>query len=163
MSVGASGVDNRENIVTLSPLLRFFPVSGLCLGPKISWMGIFEEDFSENIFGLGMDIGYVGKSTVMPYIITSPHFAFMGSSYSEPYGENSSDQVFFLPFTAGLIIPAGKNLGVQLEVGYSIGFNMSSSQNTTANAFTIGLGICGLGEKVAVSVVNTLNLMTSAF
>jgi len=160
MSVGASGGD-RENIVTLCPTLRFFPVSGFCLGPRMSWMGEFIGSSSQNIFGVGMDIGYAHGTSIIPYILSSPHFAFVNSSYNYFGSSSSSDQVFFLPFTGGIIVPVGKNLGIQFELGYSMGFDMSSNQSP--NVFSIGIGICGLGEKLAVSVVNTFNLMTSAF
>jgi hypothetical protein len=158
LSMGGSGGSDRMNIVTLDPMIRFFPVSGLCLGPRITWMGEFSGDYSLNNFGLGMDIGYAGGSQAIPYFISSPHFVFISSNAS-----STSTQAFFLPFTAGMIIPAGSSLGIQLELGYSIGFNMGSGSGETANAFTIGIGVCGLGEKLAVSIVNTLNLMTSAF
>ena len=163
MSVKTNGVSDRGNILTLCPMVRFFPVSGLCLGPRISWMGIYEGSSRNNIFGLGMDIGYAGGSQVIPYFITSPHFAFVSSSSSNSYygSSSSSSQAFFLPFTAGMIIPTGSSLGIQLELGYSI--NTSSSLGEADNVFSIGIGVCGLGEKLAVSIVNTLNLMTSAF
>jgi hypothetical protein len=160
MTIGSNGGGDRDNIFTLCPILRFFPVTGLCLGPRISWMGMFEGSLNEDIFAVGMDVGYVGRANVISYLLTSPHFAFISTSGA--YGGGSA-QAFFLPFSAGVIIPAGQSLGIQLEAGYSIGFNTSSSQDPAANAFTIGIGVCGLGEKLAVSVVNTFNLMTSAF
>jgi hypothetical protein len=163
VTAGSSGGGDRENLFTLCPILRFFPVTGLCLGPRISWMGEFWPSFDINVFAAGMDIGYVGKANVISYLLTSPHYAFLGESSSGLSISSSSLTVFYLPFSAGVIIPVGQSLGIQLEAGYSIGFNTSPNQGSSSNAFSIGIGVCGLGEKLAVSVVNTLNLMSSAF
>ena len=94
----------------------------------------------------------------------SPHFVFISNSSSSEFSSNdNSSQVLFLPFTAGVIVPIGRGLGLEVEAGYSVGFNLSSSGSETANAVTIGVGICGIGRTTAVSIVNVFNLLTSAF
>jgi hypothetical protein len=86
------------------------------------------------------------------------------NGYPSTSSSSTSHQIFFLPFSAGLIIPVANNLGVQIEGGYSVGWNISSgNHDETLNAFTIGIGICGLGQKMAVSIVNFFNLLTSIY
>ena len=160
------GLAHSEYAANVSPTLRFFPIDRLCVGPKLSWTGTFGYAPEENIFGAGIDLGYGNGTSVFGYVITSPHFVFADAYYGAPgnYSNTSiHSKAFFLPFTGGIIIPVGKNIGIQLEGGYSVGFSMKSGQNETANAISIGFGVCGLGQKVAVSVLDAINLSGSAF
>ena len=169
MSLSASGSSSSIGMLMLSPMLRFFPATGFCLGPKLSWTGIYQSDMSENMFGLGAEIGYARGISTIPYFITSPHFEFINESQTVSPGNygsssrSSSSQAFFLPFSAGLIVPMGRGLGMQFEAGYSIGFNLGSGSSQTLNILSIGMGICGLGNTVAVSIVNMFDLLTSVF
>jgi hypothetical protein len=162
-----SSVPNSSgvNFVMLSPMMRFFPANNFCLGPKVSWIGMYPKNNSINMFGLGIDLGYAGGTSTIPYFLVSPQFMFASSSStSSGYSHTSSSQAFILPFTFGTIIPIGKSLGLQLEAGYNAQFDITSGggNSYTLNTITLGIGVCGLGQKVAVSVVNTFGLFLSS-
>jgi len=161
----------RLNSLNISPIIRFFPLNGVILGPKIDYARIAEsingKSDGVNLMGIGGEVGYIyGKSTVKPFIFTSPQFSVRledddDGVQDEPLSlikmqnKNSreDDVVFTLPFTGGLMIPLSDNLGLQLETGMKYKFDADYSTNT----FFFGFGVYGLGTKSAVSVMTTLN------
>lgn len=142
----------RKNLLLLSPIIRFFPANNIVFGPKISWTGMYYDEISMNVLGLGGEIGYVGNSRVSPYFLVSPHLT---ATMFDDYSSN----MFMLPFTVGTITPIMENVGIQLEVGYTLGFHEYFSTNT----FSVAVGICGLGERVAISLVNTVATLNQYF
>jgi hypothetical protein len=158
---------NRAHMVSFSPISRFFPANNFCFGPKFGWMSTFGKDYSSNAINLGGDIGFVGSgNSVLPYFIVSPHALIMGVSYtysSSSYGDRERDTSithFVLPLTAGLIIPlSGSGVAMQLEVGYSMSFEEYQKQNM----FSIGVGVSGLGRKIAVSFLNAIGIFGGMF
>jgi hypothetical protein len=151
-----SGGNNRQNVVNCDPIARFFPLRGLFAGPKISWTGEYLGTYTSNNVGLGADCGYMHAGSVSYYCFTSPHYVFSmnGSSYGK-----TGAITLWLPAAAGILIAAGSSLGVQLEIGYGIGFNKSQR----VDAYTIGLGVCGFGTKTLISVVNAMRIASAAF
>lgn len=134
----------RMNMLTLSPILRIFPSNNICVGPKVSFLGLFSDGENLTMFGIGGEIGVVGSSSNSPYFIVSPGFQIAGGS------DMDSENAFELPFAGGVILPVMKNIGMQVEAGLSFGFN----EEVTTNTFSISFGICGLGEKTVVSILN---------
>jgi hypothetical protein len=162
--------DYRINSLTFSPTLRFFPAHYFAIGPKVSWIGMFyhmgssgtyQYNLSMNTWGLGGEMGFVyGTEFIIPFIFAAPQASiikekdeFSSTFSSEPDDEPDVEQMFVLPFSAGAIIPVGKNLGIQIETGIKFSFH----KDFTMNTFSIGIGICGFNEKVAVSMVNYLS------
>lgn len=146
--------DERLNMLQASPILRFFPADHLMVGPSISWTGIFVDSENINQFGFGAEIGGVfennGKSFY--YIRSSLNVIILGGT-----GENISG--FSLPIAGGVIIPIGKIFAVQIEPS----FTFTQLEDANMNIFNLNIGICGIGEKSAVSVMqNTLGI-TSLF
>ena len=136
---------DRMNMLMLSPTLRLFPVSHFCIGPAFNWMGIFSGGDNMNFFGVGGEIGFVGfAGGTAPYVLVSPGAQIINGSGA------SSQSIFELPFSAGLIIPIDKNIGFQLEAGLTFGFD----EDVTTNTISFGIGVCGLGERTAVSVLS---------
>ena len=149
-------IDNsRINCFSLSPIFRTFPYNNFFLGPKLSWLGMHSGSSSENLWQLGGEIGCAFNAITIPYLYTSPHALISNSSYYSP------ESMFKLPFNAGIIIPVMKNVGFQIEAGYCLGFPSEGHYHT--NSFSIGIGICGLGENTAISMVNVLSIPSAPY
>ena len=161
--------DTRINMVTFSPTLRFFPINYFVIGPKLSWMGMFYHTSSSDRYqinsslhtwGLGGELGLVyGSKFVIPYLFAAPQASIVRNEgkyessstlFSDSDENLSIEHMFVLPLSGGAIFPVGKNLGIQFETGIKFRFH----EDFTMNTFFIGIGICGLGEKVVVSMVN---------
>ena len=149
-STGGSNERDRLNMLQLSPTFRIFPISYLYVGPKFSWTGIFIDEEAFNMMNLGGEIGCAFGGTIIPYLQTAPHASIA-------FDARSSEEMFYLPFTAGLIAPVADNLGIQFELGISVSFYKGNTYNT----FSIGFGVCGLGEKLAISMMNGISSITS--
>ena len=161
---------DREGVLVISPITRFFPANNFCLGPKFGWTGSFQKDYSRNAISLGGDIGFVGsRNLALPYVLVSPHVLItsVNSQNNSSLNVNSWAKVrdtsithFVLPVTGGLMIPSGKSgIGLQVEVGYS----MSFEENVKQNMFFVGFGVCGLGQKVAISFLNVIGMMSGMY
>lgn len=134
----------RTNQVSLSSAVRFFLVDHFCLGPRISWIGLYYEDdsieYSNNTFELNGELGFTGVSNkIYPYFIVSPGVEF-----------NSNFSRFVLPFSAGFMLAISEHLGLQIEFGLKFGFE----EYYTTNTIAIGIGICGFGKNSAISILN---------
>ena len=153
-SIGRSNSNSRRvNTLYVSPMIRFFPAQHLVAGPKFTWTGTYYNSEKYNTLGFGGEIGFAFGSGTIPYILVSPQFGtIIVDSYSE--------EAFIFPLTAGIIVPVGGNLGLQFEVGYTL--NRYKDSNPT-NVFSIGIGVCGLGKKLAVSVLNNIASTSSVF
>lgn len=154
-SIGYEGGDSRMNMLQLSPVLRFFPADHFMIGPNVSWTGMFADGESVNQFGLGLEIGgaFNNGGTVIPYVRSGGSVAIFGGSGM------SSETGFSLPLAAGMIIPIGGVLALQIEPAYTITWVNESSMNV----FSLSFGICGIGEKTAVSVMQGMSGLTSFF
>jgi len=155
-SLRASNGTNRLNVLGVNPITRYFPIAGLCVGPTISWTGEYMGGYSSNNWGLGGEMGYVGKGVIIAYCMVSPHYIFSNNSSNEG---SASAATFWLPCTGGVIFPLGSSLGLEMELGYGIGFHGGGN----ADVFTIGFGFCGLANKILVSVVNAVRIMPAAW
>ena len=152
--------DERINLLMFSPILRFFPANYFSFGPKLSWTGMFQDGYSVNLWGLGIEPGFVyGGDNVLPYFFVAPHASIMSFNSDSDYDDSDSEVMFKLPFSAGLVLPIAESVGFQFEVGFSLGFH----EDVTTNTFFIGIGICGLGENVAVSVINSISALSSTY
>jgi len=125
----------------LSQTIRFFIVDHFFIGPELTWESIFSDNNEENMFIAGVELGLVSnKSNIFPYLLVSPGIqVYHGGS-------------FILPFYGGLIIPVTQSLGLQFELGFGLGIK----ETHTSKKFSIGLGMCGLGKKTAISLLNIL-------
>jgi len=133
---------DRLNIIQFSPVTRFFPANHFCIGPKFGWTGIFSSGEQEQVLSFGGELGVVyGLESIIPYLLVSPH---------ESISIGGNGNMFSIPITAGIMIPLKDVVGLQFEVGVSLGIE----KNYTYNTISIGIGICGLGEKSAVSFLN---------
>lgn len=142
-SFGFQGGDTRINRIEISPILRFFPVDHLMIGPKFSWAGTFIDENGVNQFEMGLDIGAVFKieNKLYPYFRSGTSLALLSS------GGNSFSG-FTLPLAAGMLIPIGRIFALQIEPSYTITW----IEGTSINTFNINFGICGIGKKSAVSI-----------
>jgi hypothetical protein len=146
--------DERVNMLQASPILRFFPADHFMIGPSISWTGVFADGESVNQFGFGAEIGGVfdagGKA--FPYLRSGGNFAILGGS-----GESVTG--FSLPIAGGVIIPVGRIFALQIEPAFTITW----VEEMNYNVFSINFGICGIGEKSAVSVMQGMSGLTGLF
>ena len=146
--------DERLNMLQASPILRFFPADHFMMGPSISWTGIFVDGESVNQFGIGAEIGGVfdGGGKTFPYVRTGGNLAILSA-----YGESFTG--FSLPIAGGVIIPVGRVFALQIEPAFTITW----VENENMNVFSISFGICGIGEKSAVTVMQGMSGLTSLF
>lgn len=158
---------DRTNMVMLSPTLRFFPADYFSIGPKISWSGEFlGPGNSFSFLGLGGELGYVYGGNVLPYFfvgsqavkIRDVYKSSSIDSYGNPVSNSGSysDWEYTLPLSLGIVIPVVENLGLQFEFGYQLTFNDGGRAKT--DKISIGLGVCGLGKKVAISALSSTGL-----
>jgi hypothetical protein len=143
----------RRNLVTFSPIARFFPLNHLTVGPKLAWEGMFTDGYAINWGGIGAEAGFVCGERHLPYLISSPQIAFQCELHARP------EISYTLPFTAGIMVPLADMIGLQFEACLHLCFH----RHTIANTFSIGIGICGFGKRTAVSLVNVLNSYNSYF
>ncbi|HZH71826.1 MAG: porin family protein [Fibrobacter sp.] len=155
-SMGFKGDDSRLNMIQISPILRFFPVDHFMIGPGFSYTGSFVEGEGINQFGIGAEIGGVFNldDKLYPYVRSGGNFTIIGGSIME-----GSLNGFSLPIAGGLIIPVGNIFGLQIEPAYTITWIEGESMNV----FSISLGICGIGEKSAVSVLQGISGLSNLF
>jgi hypothetical protein len=153
-SIGIEGESDRLSMLQVSPILRFFPADHFMIGPNISWTGIFVEGESVNQFGIGLEIGGVfdGGGKTFPYVRSGGSLAILGAG-----GESATG--FSLPLAAGIIIPVGRVFALQIEPAYTITW----VENSSMNVFSLSFGICGIGEKSAVTVMQGMSGLTSLF
>ena len=155
-SIGVEHEDTRMNTLQVAPILRFFPADHFMIGPSLSWTGMFFDGEAINQFGIGADIGGVFNvdDKLYPYVRSGGNLAVIGGS---GIGETATG--FSLPIAGGLIIPVGRIFALQIEPAYTITWIESES----INVFSISFGICGIGEKSAVSVMQGISGSTSFF
>lgn len=151
-SIGFEG--ERIGILQASPILRFFPNDHFMVGPSISWTGMFVDGESMNQFGIGAEIGGVFNrgGNAIPYVRTGGSLALVGSSGQSVTG-------FSLPIAGGIIIPISRIFALQIEPSFAITW----IEDVKFNVFGISFGICGIGEKSAVSVMQGMSGLTSLF
>ncbi|NLE01885.1 MAG: hypothetical protein GX640_18625 [Fibrobacter sp.] len=109
MSSGAGG--DRLRIIQAAPILRYFPLDHLMVGPSISYTGIYYDGDNVHQFSVGAEIGGVFNfgGTVIPYIRSGGSLAITGMFGRGAYA------AFSVPIAGGLIIPLGKIFGFQIE------------------------------------------------
>lgn len=154
-SIGAGGDDYRLNLLQVAPILRFFPVDHFMIGPSLSWTGMFVDEGGINQFGIGADIGGVFNvdDKLYPYIRSGGNISLFTISDEEPLVG------FSLPIAFGFIIPVGKIFALQIEPSFTVTW----VEGENLNVFNISIGICGIGEKAAVSVLQGMTGITSLF
>ena len=161
-SLGNEYSDDRTNILQISPIVRFFPFDYFMIGPSFSWTGMFTGDNNINMFGIGADLGctFNVNDKVYPYFRTGANFIIEGIS-EELYGERYSNSVqgFSMPIAGGVIIPVGRVFAFQIEPAFTITWIEGNSMNS----FGINIGICGIGEKSAVSFLQGLSGLPNIF
>ncbi len=150
------GEGPRMNMVELSPILRFFPVDHLMVGPSFTWTGMFIESESIHEFGMGADLGVVFNENdhLYPYLRSGGRFTIYGGS-----GLYESQTGFTLPIAAGMIVPVGNIFAIQIEPAFTITW----IEGENMNVFGVNLGICGIGEKAAVSFLQRMSGIMSFF
>ena len=136
----------------LAPIFRSFPITRLFIGPKFAWSSQFFYGYKLHAVDLGGELGYAFPAAVLPYLLCGPHVTL----YSDTH---QSAKMVNIPISGGVIIPLAGNLGMQFELGYSLGFR----DGTTSSVISVGLGVCGLGRTVAVSVLNSINAVSNDF
>jgi hypothetical protein len=149
-SIGIKDGENRNNIIFLSPYVRFFPCKYFMLGPRIQWTGLFSRYASVNQFGIGLDLGFIyGKNEhIMPYLRAGGQFDAYGASYSGYSGDN--EQGFSLPAGCGIVVKARSIFALQLES--AIELKWAGGDKITV--FSVSLGFAGVGKKIAVSALS---------
>lgn len=164
-SIGVAGGDSRTNLFQASPITRFFPTDFLMIGPSFSWTGMFMENSNLNQFGFGFDVGALFNAKgVMPYFhlspsynLTSYHYKYESYYYDESGGSNTHG--FSLPIGIGIIIPVGDIIALQFEPSINFVF----IEDETINAFSISLGICGIGKNTAISFLQGFSAIKNQF
>jgi len=139
----------RLNTIQISPILRYFPADHLMVGPSLSWSGVFLGSAQSSSVAFGIEVGQVGdiKGLLYPYYRTGISWTtFSGLS-------NEVSTGFVLPVSLGVIIPAGRCFGVQIEPG----FTYTQLEKSEMNTISVSIGICGIGEKSAISIMQNFS------
>jgi hypothetical protein len=161
-TAGYSGENSRINFLSVTPIVRFFPAKSFFVGPALSWKGAFEENYSTNVFGLGVDLGFAfgEKHSVVPYFRSGGQFdiyAYSESSNNYDGYDNSyhyHENGFTLPIAGGVIIPLFDVIALQIEPSFTLNWIDGESFNT----FGISFGFCGKGTRSAISILNGINI-----
>lgn len=153
-SLGFESGDERVNKLQIAPIIRFFPVDHIMVGPSVSWTGMFAGGEAINQFEMGADVGAVFNidDKVYPYVRSGGNLALLA-------GGGATASGFSLPIASGLIIPIGKIFAFQIEPAFTITW----IEGTTMNLFSINLGICGIGEKSAISILQGVSGLLDFF
>jgi hypothetical protein len=115
---------------------------------------MYADGESVNLFGIGAEIGGVfdagGKA--FPYVRSGGNLAIFSA-----FGESLAG--FSLPIAGGVIIPVGRIFALQIEPVFTINW----VEEINYNVFSINFGICGIGEKSLVSVMQGMSGLTSLY
>jgi hypothetical protein len=146
-TIGIEDVNSRLNMLMLKPVFRIFPTDHFFLGPKIDWTGMFAEGDNIHQIGIGGELGFA-----KPANDAIPYFR-IGLQFEVVSGNGSSENGFAVPVAAGFIFKRYDILAIQVEPG----FQYISVDNTSMNIISFSIGVCGIGENVAVSVIQSIS------
>ncbi|HEX2958273.1 MAG TPA: hypothetical protein VHO70_15670 [Chitinispirillaceae bacterium] len=148
----------RVRILSVAPIFRFFPADHFMVGPSFSWTGMYydmggyyNETYSVNQFNFGLEMGGVFNvaGSVYPYVMSGANVVLTGD-------EGSASTGFVVPITGGIIISLGNFWGLQIEPTFQ---NLWSEGGEYANSIGIKIGVCALGGKSAISVLQGISSM----
>jgi hypothetical protein len=163
--------NNPMTLVMLSPVVRFFPGQFLLVSPAFSWdvMSSKSNDGSSSSsgsFSIGPQVGFAfGKNIpVIPYVISG--MSYSHGYYSDSYSAGTFSQTttggsdgYSVPIFGGIMIPLVDGMGIQVETGFT--YNHSRDYTTgdlsDMSTFSISVGVCGVGKKMAVSFLNSFS------
>ncbi|MBF0432913.1 MAG: hypothetical protein HQK83_16635 [Fibrobacteria bacterium] len=154
-SSSGENVDDRQNLMAIGPVLRFFPADRIFVGPRLNWTRASDDNSSSNRFGLGGDIGFGTPSGngAFVYMRSGIQLDMYSSKYdSDYYNNSSSDQGYTIPVAAGVIIPIRGILAVQIEPGFQVKFLDGESMNVVS----LSLGFAGLGDFSVISCMSNM-------
>ena len=155
-TIGMEGQSYRQNMLLLSPILRFFPANYFAVGPRAQITGVYDKYSSINQIGIGVDLAFAYQvpNSVTPYFRSGGQFDLytMSSTHS---GITTSDsyQGYTVPFAIGIIIPVGGIFAIQMEPSIQI----KGAEDNTMNIFSISFGFAGIQNKLCVSTLQTLS------
>jgi hypothetical protein len=157
-TIGIEGQNDRMNVILVTPTARFFPVPFFALGPRFQWIGIFDNDDSQNQIGFGMDLAFAyGKnSSFIPYVRSGGQFDIYSYSYSgSAYysGSSTSETGFTLPIAVGMLTKVNGIFGLHFEPSFQIRWVDGESMNV----FSFSFGFGGIGDKICVTTLQSLS------
>jgi hypothetical protein len=151
------GETDPVNTFTLSPTVRYFPVKYLFVAPAFSWSIASQKDFSIGSFNIGPEVGfaYGNHFPAVPYVLTGIKYVHTYVSYSS--SSRSGADGFQIPLLAGIMVPLVDGLGLQLETGFTYNHarNYGIGASSDNSAFSISIGVCGIGKSMAISLLNS--------
>ena len=141
----------------VAPVFRYFPCKYFLVGLPFSWSTSSAKNYSSYTLSIGPEIGFAyGNSIpVIPYVLTSIryfHYTYDNTSILSPYSEGYEG--YEIPLATGIMVPIVDGLGFQAEMGYRYQHVRGSYSSGDAGAFYISAGICGIGKKFAISLMN---------
>jgi len=141
----------------VAPVFRFFPCKYLLVGPAFNWSTSSSKNSSSNYLSIGPEIGFAyGNSIpVIPYVLTSIryfHYTYDNTSILSPYSEGYEG--YEIPLATGIMVPIVDGLGFQAEMGYRYQHTTGNFLSGDVGYFYISAGICGIGKKFAISLMN---------
>jgi hypothetical protein len=167
--------NNSTKTITSTPFLRYFPGKFVFVGTRFQWIGMYRSygysgnTYKDNTLGYGLELGGAfGKNErVIPYFNVGIQFdVYKSESPSQligwdpytgqPIYESGTfkEQGRTLPMSFGIIAPVLGVFAVQVETGFQIRWQDGNAN--VVNIFSVSLGFCAVGKKVAVSGLSTL-------
>jgi hypothetical protein len=170
LSESVRSENNPMNLVMLSPVVRFFPVQFLLVSPAFSWETMSSKSndgssSSSGSFSIGPQVGFAfGKNIpVVPYVISG--VSYVHQYYSDSYSSlgtvsqtyTGGADGYAIPIFGGVMIPLVDGLGIQVETGFTYNHtrDYTTGDLSDISTFSISVGVCGVGKKLAVSFLNS--------
>jgi hypothetical protein len=155
------GASDPSNTFIFEPLFRYFPCKYLVVGPAFLWSTSSQINYSSYSISIGPEIGfaYGNNLPVIPYVLSSFRYTHSSvtnksSGFSQSYSYGTEG--YEIPIATGVIIPVVNGLGFQVEMGYNYAHRNEYYSQSDLGTFHIAFGICGIGNKVAISLMNLI-------
>lgn len=135
--------DERTTYINFSPVINYFVVPNIFIGPALSYDRWAQGDHSQSELGIGARVGCAfggkGKSSI-PYLKGDLRF----TSYAL-YGETTSSGTTIV-LGGGVCFLVAKHAGITAELSYHIvGIKTKGADKTVSgNIISIGFGVVGL-------------------
>lgn len=140
-SYGDESRDDRYNEFSFEPIVNFFPIDYLFVGPVFDFTVGGSGGYNEAWFGIGGRCGFAyGKDMpVIPFAYVSPRLIIHTWDDDNP-DNDESDVGFGTEFGGGIIIPIQEHFSVNVGPGFRFQVVDGFSENT----FFMGVSVTGL-------------------
>ncbi len=118
-SSGSEGEDSRENQFVFQPLINFFPVPYLLVGPVFDFSVYGRDEYGSATFSLGGRCGFAyGRNmVVIPFIHVSPQ-VLITTWHNDNTNTEGSDAGFGMDIHGGIIVPVQEHFSVNFGPGF---------------------------------------------